>query len=475
MSVQSPSPTLWRRYLNFPLIWKMVIALAGGVAAGLGISALGVQDATLPVLNPMGEVFLRLLQMVIFPLIVTTLIVGVTSISPKRLGRIGTKIVGFYLVTSGVAVTIGLVIALAVSPGTGLRMPGEPAEAADVPAVSETLLNIIPANPFEALTEGNVLAVMFCALLFGLAMAFMTDSEDDRARELANFMRRGVEGAMELVFKVINGILQYAPFGVFALIAVVMAETGFDAVGPLLKLTGVVYGAIILQMVVYVVLMLGFRVKVGKFLVAAKDPVLTGFVTRSSSGTLPVTTRAAERMGVKEGVYGFTLPLGAAINMDGTAIYVGAATVFVANITGVELTLGQIATVVLIGVLASIGTAGVPGAGLLMLSMTITSVGLPMAPVALVAGIDAILDMARTAGNVAGDLVGTRLVAGSEEGMFRDPDDPDAPGPEASEPEGAGSSGGGVSGAEETAGQSGPDSDAIEGAPAGTREATWPS
>lgn len=425
---ESKSPTLWRRYLSFPLIWKMVIALAGGVAAGLGIAALDLQDTVLPILDPLGEIFLRLLQMVIFPLIVTTLISGVTSISPKRLGRIGTKIVAFYLVTSALAVSLGLGLALLVSPGAGLRMPGEPADAADVPPISETLLNIVPDNPFEALSDGNVLGVMFCALLFGLALAFMLESENDEHRELALLLRRGVEGAMELVFKVINGILQYAPVGVFALIAVVMAETGFDAIGPLLKLTGVVYGAIITQMVVYVVIMLLFRVKVGRFLAAAKDPVLTGFVTRSSSGTLPVSTRAAEKMGVKEGVYGFTLPLGSAINMDGTAIYVGAATVFVADITGVELTIGQLATVVLIGVLASIGTAGVPGAGLLMLSMTITSVGLPMAPVALVAGIDAVLDMARTAGNVAGDLVGTRLVAGSEEGMFQEPDEsvPDA-------------------------------------------------
>ena len=425
MSTTTDERTLWRRYLDFPLIWKMAIALVGGAAVGLVISVLGVQSWTLPILDPLGRLFLNLLQMVVFPLIITTLIAGITTVSPQRLGRIGMKVFVFYLVTSAFAILVGLLIALAVSPGAGLSMPGDGEEVAEVPAISETLLGIVPANPFEALVDGNVLGIMFVAVLFGLALTFMLNSDEERVAGLALLLKRGVEGAVELVFRVIRGVLEYAPVGVFALIAVVMAETGFDAIGPLLQLTGVVYGSIVIQVVVYVVLLMLFRVGVAHFFAAAKDPMLTAFVTRSSNGTLPVTTRAAERMGVREGVYGFTLPLGATINMDGTAIYVGAATVFVANVAGVELTIGQLVTVVLAGVLASIGTAGVPGAGLIMLSMVITSVGLPMAPVALVAGIDAILDMARTMCNVTGDLVGTRIIAGTEEGMLRDPDEPE--------------------------------------------------
>lgn len=419
-------PGLWRRYLNFPLIWKMAIALVAGAAAGLAISAAGGPAWTLPVLSTLGEIFLRLLQMLVFPLIVTTLIAGVVSISPQRLGRIGLKVFAFYLVTSALAITIGLSVALAISPGSGLGMPeDDAAEAAEVPALSETLLNIVPANPFQALVEGNVLGIMFAAIAFGLALTFMVNSGDHRTREMGIFLRRGVDGAVELVFKVVKGVLEYAPIGVFALIAVVLAETGVEAVGPLLQLTGAVYGSIVVMILVYAVLLLLFRAGLARFFAAAKEPMITAFVTRSSSGTLPVSTRAAEKMGVKEGVYGFTLPLGATVNMDGTAIYVGAATVFVANVAGVELTLAQIATVVLTGVLASIGTAGVPGAGLIMLTMAVTSVGLPMAPVALVAGIDAILDMARTMCNVTGDLTGTRIIAGTEEGMFSEPDGPD--------------------------------------------------
>jgi Na+/H+-dicarboxylate symporter len=427
MDSTAPPRTLWRRYLDIPLIWKLAVALVAGAVVGLAINLSGAGAWALPVLDVLGQVFLRLLQMLVLPLIVTTLIAGVATISPQRLGRIGVKVFGLYLVTSAFAIMVGLLLALAIAPGTGLSMPGEEEQAAEVPAVSETLLNIVPANPFQALVDGNVLAVMFAAIAFGLALTFMLNSSDARTQGLAVFLRRGVDGAVELVFRVIRGVLEYAPVGVFGLIALVLAETGLDAVLPLLKLTGAVYLAIALQIVVYVLLLLLFGAGVGRFFAAAKDPMLTAFVTRSSNGTLPVTTRAAQRLGVREGVYGFSLPLGATINMDGTAIYVGAATVFVANVAGVELTLAQLATVVLVGVLASVGTAGVPGAGLVMLTMATTAVGLPMGPVALVAGIDAILDMGRTMCNVTGDLTVTRVVAGTEKGMLRSPGETDDP------------------------------------------------
>ncbi|GAA2007092.1 dicarboxylate/amino acid:cation symporter [Nocardiopsis rhodophaea] len=430
MSTQTSSRSLWRRYLDFPLIWKLAIGLVAGAAAGLAIGE------PITVIAPLGDLFLRLLKMLVMPLIIVTLIAGVSSVTPAALGRIGFKAFLFYLVTSAFAITIGLALALAVAPGTGLTMPGETMEGSDPPPVSETLLNIVPENPFKALVDGNVLAVMFAAVVAGLALTYMRGSDDDRVRELGDFLRRGVDGAVELVFLVIKGVLQYAPIGVFALIAVVMGETGVESIVPLAKLTGVVYGGIALQIAVYTGIMLLFRVGIRRFFAAAKDPMLTGFVTRSSSGTLPVSSRAAEKLGVQESVYSFTLPLGATVNMDGTAIYVGAATVFVANISGVDLTVSQLLTVVLVGVLASIGTAGVPGAGLIMLTMTVSQTGLSMAPVALVAGIDAILDMARTSCNVTGDLVGTRIIAQTERGMLRSPAadataSPDRPGTDA--------------------------------------------
>lgn len=425
MSTVSPPSTtdppgsalsIWRSYLAFPLIWKMLIALVAGAVAGLVIGE------PITVLAPLGELFLQLLQMLVVPLIITTLIAGVASINPVRLGGIGVKILVFYLVTSTFAITIGVLLALAVSPGVGLSMPeADEEEPEEAPALSEVFLDIVPENPFAAMVEGNVLAIIFIAIVAGLALAFMQSSPNDQVRELGDFLRRGVDGGVELVFRVVRGVLEYAPIGVFVLIAVVLAETGAEALLPLLELTAVAYGGVLIQILVYVALLLVFRAAIGQFFLAAKDPMVTAYVTRSSGGTLPVTIRAAEQLGIRKGVYGFTLPFGATINMDGTAIYVGAATVFVANVAGVQLSFVELVTVVLVGVLASIGTAGVPGAGLIMLSLTVTQAGLPFAPVALVAGIDAILDMVRTMCNVTGDLVGTRIVAGTEPGMLGTP------------------------------------------------------
>ncbi|GAA4936693.1 dicarboxylate/amino acid:cation symporter [Streptomonospora halophila] len=415
---RTPGRSLWRRYLDFPLIYKLAIALVAGAATGLLVG----EPAT--ALQPLGDVFLRLLQMLVMPLVVLTLIAGVSSISPARLGGIGLKALVFYLATSAVAITAGILLALAVSPGAGLAAPGQAEQSPEkAPPVTETLLNVIPENPFAALAEGNVLAVMFAAIAAGIALAFMRAGTDERVRGLGELLRRGVDAGVELVFLIVRGVLQYAPVGVFALIAVVMAETGADALLPLAKLTAVVYGGVAVQIAVYVGLMALFGIGLRRFFSAAREPMVTAFATRSSSGTLPVSTRAARRMGVDEGVYGFTLPLGATVNMDGTAIYVGAATVFVANVAGVELTVGQLLMVVLVGVLASIGTAGVPGAGLIMLSLAVTQAGLPFAPVALVAGIDAILDMVRTMCNVTGDLTGTRIIARTERGMMHEPEE----------------------------------------------------
>ena len=420
-SSESARPSLWRRYLEISLIWQLSVALVLGIVAGL------IFGPGISVIQPLGDVFLRLLMMLVMPLILLTLIAGVASVSPKTLGRIGGKAFVYYLVTTAFAMSIGIGLALLISPGAGLDMPaGDEDEGETAPPLSEVLVDIVPENIFGALAEGQVLAVMFFALCAGVALAYLQDSSDERLAGIAADIRRFVDGGVELVFLIIRGVLQYSPIGVFALIAVVVGETGSDALLPLLQLTGSVYAGIFVQILVYALMLLVFRAPVIRFFREAKEPMLTAFVTRSSGGTLPVSTQAAERLGVKKGVYSFTLPLGSTINMDGTAIYVGAATVFVANVTGTELSLTQIATVAAVGVLASIGTAGVPGAGLIMLTMAVTAAGLPMAPVALVAGIDAILDMGRTMCNVTGDLAGTRMIAKTEPGMLEEPRDPPA-------------------------------------------------
>lgn len=411
------SRSWWRRYLEFPLIWKFAIALVLGAIAGL------VVGPPITVIEPLGDLFLRLLQMLIVPIVLFTLVVGVSSIGPAQFGRVGIKVLIFYVATSIVAITIGLLLALAVQPGIALDMPESGSEEPEqAPPVSETLLNIVPENPVEAMAEGNVLAVIFFAVVVGIALSVMQQSDSERMRELSQLTRRLFEAGTEVIFLIVRGVLEYAPVGIFALIAVTLAETGVSALVPLAKLTGVVYGGIVLQIGFYALVLALFGANLWQFFGMAKEPMATAFVTRSSSGTLPVSEQAAEKMGVNEGVYSFSLPLGATVNMDGTALYVGASVVFVANVAGVDLSLGQLLSVVLVGVLASIGTAGVPGAGLIMLSLAITQAGLPFAPVALVAGIDAILDMARTMCNVTGDLTGTRVIAQTEEGMLEEPE-----------------------------------------------------
>ena len=404
--------SFWQRYFRFPIIWKVLIGFVLGAVVGLLVGP------PIQVVQPLGTLFLRLLQMLVMPLVFFTLIQGAASIRPSRLGRAGIKILLYYLLTSLVAVTLGVLLALAVQPGLGLSMPEQGAEPRMPPPLSQVLLNIVPTNPFAALAQGDVLAVIFFALVVGIALGVLRHSGDAEKGRLSEAILGVVRGLNEVTFLLVRGVLEYAPVGVFALIAVTLGRTGLAALVPLAKLTGVVYGGIALQIGLYVLLLALFGVSQRRFWSVAQDPMLMAFVTRSSNGTLPVTMQAAERLGIKESLYGFSLPLGATINMDGTALYIGASVVFVANVAGVDLTLAQLLGVILTGVLASIGTAGVPGAGLIMLSLAITQAGLPMAPVGLVAGIDAILDMIRTMCNVTGDLVGTQIVARTEPGML---------------------------------------------------------
>ncbi|WP_199222415.1 dicarboxylate/amino acid:cation symporter [Corynebacterium yudongzhengii] len=397
-------------YLNFPLIWKLLIGLAAGTIIGL---TFGEQAA---VLAPAGDLFLRLLQMLVIPLIVVTLILGVSSLTPRNLGRIGGKVMGYYLVTTFFAMALGLGIALLVHPGRGLSVDSNGAEQAEeAPSLTDVFLNMFPENIFLALSQGDILAIMFFVLIAGFALAYMNDHEDKEINEGAQIIRKVFKTGQEIVFLLVRGVLEYSPIGVMALIAVSIGEVGVEALVPLGKLILVVVGATLLMLAFYAVLLGFFKASPIKFFSAARAPMLTAIATRSSSATLPVTTRAANQLNVPKRISSFALPLGATINMDGTAIYVGASVIFVADTLGVQLTFGEIVSVLMVGVLASIGTAGVPGAGLIMLTMAVGTTGMSMAPIALVAGIDAILDMARTMTNIVGDLTGSKLVAASEE------------------------------------------------------------
>ncbi|GAB6101727.1 dicarboxylate/amino acid:cation symporter [Thermococcus atlanticus] len=414
---------LLRSYLDYPILQKILLGLILGAVVGLIAGHYGYAGAVKTYIKPFGDVFIRLLKMLVMPIVFASLVVGAASISPARLGKVGVKIVVYYLTTSAFAVALGIIMARVFKPGLGLHLAtGAKFSAKSAPSMVQTLLNIIPKNPFGALASGQVLPTIFFAIVLGIALTYLMESEDELIKKSAYTLFNAINGLAEAMYKIVGGVMQYAPIGVFALIAYVMAEQGMKVVGQLAKVTFAVYLGLILQiLIVYFSLLKIFGMDPLKFLKKAKDAMLTAFVTRSSSGTLPVTMRVArEEMGIDKGIYSFTLPLGATINMDGTALYQGVCTFFIALAIGQHLTVSQQLTVVLTAVLASIGTAGVPGAGAIMLAMVLQSVGLPLtdpsvaAAYAMILGIDAILDMGRTMVNVTGDLAGTTIVAKTE-------------------------------------------------------------
>ncbi|WP_172199821.1 dicarboxylate/amino acid:cation symporter [Campylobacter sp. RM16188] len=410
-------------YFKSNLLLRILIGLVLGAIFGMIFQNAG---GAIEILKPFGDLFIRLLKMIVLPVIVCTLIVGASSISPSHLGKVGVKIIAFYMFTSLCAIVIGLAVGSILQPGVGLELATNVASAgkeAKAPGLIDILLNIIPTNPFEAIAKGEVLPTICFCLFFGIALAFSLDSENEQVRNSAKIVFSFFEGMNSIMFKVVHWVMQYAPIGVFALIFIVFSKSGAEAFGPLINVTVSVYVGLILQiLLVYCVICVFIRLSPIKFLSKVRPPMITAFVTRSSGATLPISMETAEKdMGVPRGVYGFTLPVGATINMDGTTIYLGVCAIFVANVVGMPLDFSQQLTVVITAVLASIGTAGVPGAGAIMLLMVLESVGLKVEAGSVIAiaygmilGIDAVLDMGRTSMNVVGDMMGAIFVAKSE-------------------------------------------------------------
>lgn len=411
---------LFAWYFNTNLLTRILVGLVLGIIAGMvfGKSILWV--------SPFGDILVRLLKMIVMPVVIFTLVVGGASIHPSRLGRIGVKALAWYMLTSAFAVAIGLAIGNLFKPGSGMNLGDVGAaagKALNPPSMMDTFMAIIPTNPFAAITSGNILAVIFCSILFGMALAHLRDNKDERIKDAANTVFNFFDGCAEIMYKVVHWVLQYAPIGVFALIAVVFAKQGAQAFGPLATITAAVYiGLAVHLLLVYCGLLTAYRINPLQYLMKIREAFVTAFVTRSSGATLPVSMEVAEeKLGVSKGVYSFTLPLGATINMDGTAIYQGVCAIFVGLAIGMPLTISQQLTVIATAVLASIGTAGVPGAGAIMLLLVLDSVGLKVEPgsavaaaYAMILGIDALLDMGRTGLNVAGDLAVTTVIAKSE-------------------------------------------------------------
>jgi len=405
-------------YFGFPLIYKIAIGLGVGIVVGI------IAGPAIAPVKPLGDFFVTLLKMCIMPIVLFSLVVGAASISPARGVRIGVKTIVFYLVTTFIAVLIGLAIANLFKPGLGLALVGEEVvREVAAPAIKDVLLGLIPKNPFAALAEGKVLPTIVFAILVGTALSYLKEMKVPRISEAADTVLRVSDGLAEVMYKLVRWILEIAPYGVFALIAVVVGTQGAKVLGPLGVVTGAVYlGLIIHYLVVYGGALRIWGFNPARFWPRARDASLTAFVTRSSSGTLPVTmTVAREKLGIDRGIYSFTLPLGATINMDGTCLYQAVCAMFIANAVGMPLAIGAQMLVMITAVLASIGTAGVPGAGAIMLLLVLESVGLPVeagTSVALaygmILGIDAILDMGRTSLNVTGDLAVTSIIAKTE-------------------------------------------------------------
>ena len=415
-------------YFKSNLLSRILIGLVAGAVVGiaLGYGSPDTVKAFVDNTKFFGDIFIRLLKMIVVPVILFSLIAGAASIAPSRLGRVGVKIMAYYLATSALAVAIGLAFANVFQPGAGMGIVGDAAvqgKAAESPTISQILLNIVPTNPAESLAKGDVLPIIFFAVLFGLAIAYVKDSKDPVVAKGADTLFQLVNAGAETMYKIVRGIMEYAPIGVFFLIAMVFAQQGAKALGPLLFVTLTVYVGLLVHLVIsyggiMAVAGLGFF----KFLKGANEAMITAFVTRSSSGSLPVTMRVCEeKLGIPRSISSFTLPLGATINMNGTAIYLGICAMFVGYAIGQPLTFAQQMTVVTTATLAAIGTAGVPGAGAIMLLMVLESVGLKVeagsavaAGYAMILGIDALLDMGRTCLNVTGDMVCTAIVAKGE-------------------------------------------------------------
>ena len=363
-------------------------------------------------IKPIGTIFISLLKMLIIPLIFATLVVGVASIAePKKLGRVAGKTIAYYLVTTAFAIIIGLLLGNIFQPGAGMNLvlEGPAKEAVGAPSLVDTIVNLVPKNPIGAMADGKVLQVIVFALFFGYAMT--------KAGEKGKAVLKFFEGFAETMYKLTGTVMGFAPYGVFALIATTVGTHGLSVLIPFAKLIFAVYlGVIIHEVVVYsgMVSVIG-KMSPVKFFKGFSEASLLAFSTCSSSATLPVSMRCAqENLGVSPTISSFVQPLGATINMDGTALYQGVCALFVAQAYGIHLGFGAQLTVLLTALLASIGTAGVPGAGLVMLTLVLTSVGLPLEGVALIAGVDRILDMARTSCNVTGDAACAVVVAKTE-------------------------------------------------------------
>ncbi|PMB84421.1 dicarboxylate/amino acid:cation symporter [Dolosicoccus paucivorans] len=400
------------------LTTKIFIALLGGLLTGILINQFfinvsGVQTFIVDgVFKIFGQGFIAAMQMLVVPLVFCSLVTGTMSMGDtKKLGSIGVKTLAFYLFTTSLAIAIALGLGVIFKPGLGMNLALDPAQAAEVAVADQdlsftnTIIEMIPKNPIQALAEGDMLKIIVFAIVVGIVLANMAD----RGRQIANLF----EELNDMMMDMTNLVMTLAPIGVFSLIARTFSTLGFGAILSMLKYMMVVFLSLFVQQFGVYIVLLVILARVNPFIFIKKFiPVMTfAFSTSSSNATVPVNIQTLENMGVSRRISSFTIPLGATVNMDGTAIMQGVAIVFAANAYGITLTPRDYLIVIATATLASVGTAGIPSVGLVTLTMVFASVGLPVEAIAMIMGIDRILDMTRTAVNITGDAVCTLIMA----------------------------------------------------------------
>lgn len=413
---------------KYSLTARIFIAMITGVALGsllqllfddsgdFSFSVFGLEVSTYAVLvegifHVIGQIFIASLKMLVVPLVFVSLVCGTCSLSdPSKLGRLGGKSLALYIGTTAIAISLAVFFALLVSPGEGISLsPEVQYSATEAPSLAQVIINMFPDNPISAMAEGNMLQVIVFSVLFGIAMAM----SGDVGERLGKFF----EDLNVVIMKLVTVLMNLAPYGVFALMAKLFATIGLETITSLLKYFLLVLFVLGVHVFVSypIILKLLSGLSPIKLLKKMRDAALFAFSTSSSSATLPVTLETATaKLGVSPSVASFTIPLGSTINMDGTAIMQGVATVFIAQVYGIDLSLGDYMMVILTATLASVGTAGVPGVGLIMLAMVLQQVNLPVEGIALIIGVDRLLDMTRTAVNVTGDCMVACIVGKSE-------------------------------------------------------------
>ena len=406
---------------------KIGIGLLLGIAVGVAVNLLDIEPLRVVILaiEPVGRGWIRLIMMIVVPLVMSSLVVGTASLGDiARLGRIGGKTITFYLATTAIAISIGLVLSNVIRPGSGVdeatkaQLLSEFAGGAgarielaqDAPNIVEVLLNLIPRNPVEAAANGDMLPLILFSILFGAALSLI---QDDRRDTVLNFFK----GVNDVAMILVDWVMRLAPYAVFALLAAVIAQFGMGLLASLfVYMLTVLLGLAIHAFGTYsVAIRFLAKFQPADFFKRIRKVPLIAFSTSSSNATLPVTIETAEEdLGVSDEVASFVLPLGATINMDGTALYQGVATMFIAQVFGIDLSLSTQLMIVLTATLASVGAAGVPSAGIIILTVVLIQAGIPETGIALILGVDRILDMCRTAVNVTGDLTCAAFIARSE-------------------------------------------------------------